>query len=82
MNKAFKVLFLWSKDVNRVYLIQWVLIMWGACAVTGFNKNSYTATVGIMLFMLAATHFLNGFYPRVKEVLTERKTLRVRTKSF
>ena len=73
-NKAFEVLFLWSKDVNRIYLIQWTLIMWGACAAFGFDENSYAMTVGIMLFMLAATHVLNGFYSRIKEILAERKT--------
>ena len=29
MNKAFEILFHWSRDVNRIYLVQWVLIMWG-----------------------------------------------------
>lgn len=65
MNRAFDILFAWSRHVNHIYIIQWVLIMWGACAVWGFDKSSYGMTIAIMIIMMAASHFTNSLYLRL-----------------
>ena len=39
-NRPFEVIYYWSKNVNVIYLVQWVLIMWGADLILGFNKSS------------------------------------------
>ena len=66
MNKAFELLFYWSKNVNTIYIIQWALIMWVADLIIGFNHNSVAVTAALILALTAATHFVNVLYMRWK----------------
>ncbi len=65
-NPAFEVIYYWSRNVNIIYLVQWVLIMWGADAILGFNKSSYSSTVIVMLFMVIASHAVTELYLHLK----------------
>jgi uncharacterized membrane protein len=65
-NPAFETLFYWSRNVNTIYLIQWVLIMWVADFALGFAAASYGATVGIMAAMVIASHGINALYLRLR----------------
>ena len=64
MNRVFELFFAWSRNVNRIYIIQWVLIMWGADMLLGFNKASYGMTLVIMALMVLGSHYLNEWYLR------------------
>lgn len=48
-NAFFKLLISWSRDVNRIYLIQWIMIMWGACflATTDFPQRQFWRSVWV-----------------------------------
>ncbi len=65
-NRPFEVIYYWSKNVNVIYLVQWVLIMWGADLILGFNKSSYSTTVFVMLFMAIASHAITGVWLHLK----------------
>ena len=66
-NGVFDILFDWSKHVNRIYMIQWVLIMWAADFILGFNQNSFFLTGVTMIIMTVASHFINVLYLRLKK---------------
>ncbi len=53
------LLIYWSKNVTRIYLIQWVLIMWLADFVGGFSSSGFAQTILIMAGVAVATHILN-----------------------
>lgn len=64
-NAFFKLLISWSRDVNRIYLIQWIAIMWGACFL-GYNRFSATTVITLGLGMCAFTHLANMACLRLK----------------
>jgi len=61
-NRALEVIYYWSRNVNIIYLVQWVLIMWGADLILGFNKSSYSTTLIVMLFTVIASHATTRLY--------------------
>ncbi len=62
----FEVIYYWSKNVNVIYLVQWVLIMWAADTILGFNKSSYYATIASMLLVIMASHAATEVYLQLK----------------
>ncbi len=73
MNKAFDLLFNWSRNVNAIYIIQWVLIMLGADAVLGFNKLSFAGSVGVMAGGVVLTHLISEGWLALKRRLASGK---------
>ena len=67
-NRVFAILFHWSRTVNILYIVQWVLVMWVADAILGFNKCSYSMTVAAMLGITVASHFINELYLKCRPV--------------
>jgi hypothetical protein len=66
MNRLFEILFYWSKHVNSLYMIQWILIMAGAVGLLGFNRSSYFMTIIAMLSTMVLTHLINDGYLSLK----------------
>jgi uncharacterized membrane protein len=63
-NPLFRLLYGWSKDVNRIYMIQWTLIMWAAVFAVGFETLGTASSAVWMLLMLALTHAVNMVWVR------------------
>ena len=61
-NRVFEDIYYWSGNVNVIYLVQWVLVMWGADLILGFNKSSYSATITTMMIMVLASHWTTRVY--------------------
>lgn len=64
MNKVFSLLFDWSKNVNSIYMIQWILIMFAADMLLGFDRYALPGTLAIMLALLIGTHYTDKIYRR------------------
>ena len=66
MNRLSEILFYWSKHVNSLYMIQWILIMAGAVGLLGFNRSSYFMTIIAMLSTMVLTQLINDGYLSLK----------------
>ncbi len=64
MNRVFTLLFDWSKNVNSIYMIQWILIMLLADMLLGFDRYALLGTLAIMLLLLIGTHYTDKIYRR------------------
>lgn len=64
-NRLFELLFHWSRNINMIYIIQWVLIMLAADAFIGFNNRSTSVCLALMAGAVLATHLLNDLYLRL-----------------
>jgi uncharacterized membrane protein len=62
----FNILMYWSKNVTNIYIIQWIVIMWGAFFVFGFNKVGYGMTVFLILVISVLSHLLSQCYLKLK----------------
>ncbi|OEU68775.1 MAG: hypothetical protein BA863_06540 [Desulfovibrio sp. S3730MH75] len=56
------ILIYWSKNVNRIYMIQWVIVMWLGFFVFGYHKSGYIITILMMVAVTVSTHILNERY--------------------
>jgi len=70
MNGVFRLLFGWSRDVNRIYMIQWVLLMRGAMLFGAFDKAGWGQTLAWIGAIAAGTHVINALWARF---LTEKR---------
>lgn len=61
------MLFQWSRHVNSLYMIQWVLVMAGADWIFGFNRCSLEVTATLMLVITIITHLCNEAYLQFKK---------------
>jgi uncharacterized membrane protein len=66
MNKVFEIFFYWSRNVNAIYIIQWILIMWGADFILGFDKHSYFVSIMSIIVISAASHFISKLYLKIR----------------
>lgn len=60
-NKAFDLLYDWSRNVTTIYFIQWVLIIW-CIAIFGMNESSFLITVFIIILIAILSHYLSKAY--------------------
>jgi uncharacterized membrane protein len=67
MNRFFTICFDWSRYVNPIYIIQWVLVMWGAVFVFGFDRLGLGATAALMVAWLVAADLINRGWQRLQE---------------
>lgn len=58
-NPFFSILFNWSRNVNRIYIIQWILIAWTAYFWLGFHKRSLGESALCALSITILTHLVN-----------------------
>lgn len=58
-NRVFELFYGWSRNVNRIYMIQWILILWSAIFYLGINQCNLPQTLAIMTGLIVATHLLN-----------------------
>jgi len=65
MNSVFRFFFGWSRDVNRIYMIQWTLIMWGAVLFNYFDRASWPQTIALIMGIALATNWINLLWVRV-----------------
>ena len=72
MDRFFGLAYYWSRNVTSIYVIQWVIIMVGADAITGFNKCSYSMTAAIMIIMPVASHLINEIFLNLKKRWSNR----------
>ncbi len=65
MNAVFRLLFGWSMDVNRIYMIQWVLVMWGATLFGAFDRAGWAQTLAWIGAIGAGTHLINMLWVKL-----------------
>jgi surface polysaccharide O-acyltransferase-like enzyme len=65
-NPVFATLFYWSRNVNSIYMIQWIVIMWVADFASAINAASYGTTIVLMAAMVIASHGINVLYLRLR----------------
>lgn len=60
-NKAFVLLYDWSRNVTNIYFIQWVLIIW-CIAIFGMNESSFLVILFIIILIAILSHYLSKAY--------------------
>jgi uncharacterized membrane protein len=70
------ILIYWSRNVNSIYMIHWILIMPSAIVFLNFNQYSVATTCIIMVSTTILTHFLNVLYEVLQTRLPAAKLAR------
>lgn len=55
-NGLFRLLTFWSRNVTRIYFIQWIFIGWGV-ALFSYEKESMIVTAALMMAAVLLTHW-------------------------